>query len=373
MAAQIDTNLNLNIAGADLHVDNIYVTYDRLDRSVITKVFRYEREDLIRLAEELLSNAVKKVFVESTGSYYFPFALTLESRGIEVYIFNAFKTKNPDIDKRDDLDSAWLYALGKTGRVKASRPIDANMIALREAVRLRFKVADMIAASKKRIEAMLWRFGFIAKGVSKRLEGRRFREALKNALKGRVSKKFKNCSLIVWIAERARSGFQGFDLILNELSELEHLIKRREWLDERIRELAEPYRDQIKVLMSIPGIKFTLAVAILSEIGDINRFPSARHLVSYAGLRPTLRQSGKKRRHGKTSKKSNSRLRRFMYLAATAAMRSKDHRVRAFVARLRARGKHYKVIAVALARKLLYIAWFLLVRGECWRNVTPIG
>ena len=72
--------------------------------------------------------------------------------------------------------------------------------------------------------------------------------------------------------------------------------------------------------MSIPGIKFTLAVAILCEIGTIDRFPSAKHLVSYAGLRPTLRQSGRKRRHGKTSKKSNSRLRRFMYLAVTAAI-----------------------------------------------------
>jgi len=175
MATRIKTNLNLNIGGADLHVNDIDITYDRLDGSVTTKVFRYGREELIRLAEELLSNAVRKVFVESTGNYYFPFALTLESRGIEVYIFNAFKTKNPDIDKRDDLDSAWLYALGKTGRVKASCPINANMVALREAIRPRFKVADIIAASKKRIEAMLGGLGFIAKGFSKRLEGRKFR------------------------------------------------------------------------------------------------------------------------------------------------------------------------------------------------------
>jgi len=191
-------------------------------------------------------------------------------------------------------------------------------------------------------------------------------------LRGRVSKRFKDCELIVWIAERARAGFRGLELVLDELNELEHLIRRRERLDEKIKELAEPYREQIDILMSIPGIKFTLAVAILCEIGTIDRFPSAKHLVSYAGLRPTLRQSGRKRRHGRTSKKSNSRLRRFIYLAATAAMRSKDHRVRAFVARLRGRGKHYKVIAVALARKLLYIAWFLLVRGERWRSVTPI-
>jgi len=230
----------------------------------------------------------------------------------------------------------------------------------------------MIAASKKRIEAMLWRLGFIAKGVSKKLEGKKFREALRFALKGRVSKRFKNVDIIVSVAERGRSGFKGFDIVLDELNELERLLKRRDSIDEKIRELAEPYMDKIKILMSISGIRFTLAVAIFSEIVSVDRFPTAKHLVSYAGLRPTLRQSGRKRRHGRTSKKSNSRLRRYMFLAATGAMRSRDLRIRGFVGRLRSRGKHYKVIAVALARKLLYIAWFLLVRGECWKPIMPV-
>ena len=87
MTTQIKTNLNVNIGGIDLHVDNLYITHDRLDGGVVTAVFRYEKEGLVKLAEELLSNVVKKVFVESTGSYYFPLALTLKSRGIE-YTFS---------------------------------------------------------------------------------------------------------------------------------------------------------------------------------------------------------------------------------------------------------------------------------------------
>lgn len=58
--------------------------------------------------------------------------------------------------------------------------------------------------------------------------------------------------------------------------------------------------------MSVPGISFVLAVGILSEIGDVYRFPSPGHLASYAGLAPTARNSGGKRRSGRPSKKSNN-------------------------------------------------------------------
>jgi len=372
MTRKTNTNLNIRVVGVDLHSDNFYATYDTIDGSVKTEIFPYTKESINRFLAVMKANHVKKAFIESTGSYYYPFASILEANGIETYVFNAFKTKNPDIDKRDDSDSAWLYALGKTGQVKASRLVSPNILPLREATRLRFHIADMIAASKKRIEGMLWRFGFLARNVSRRLEGKKFRGALKKALLGRVDRRFREDSLIVSIVERARSGLVGLDIILNELETLEYLMRRRDVVDEKIRKLAEPFMDKIEILMSMPGIRFTLAVAIFSEMGSIDRFPSGRHLASYAGLRPTLKQSGRKRRYGRTSKKSNSRLRRYMFLVAKSAMRSHDPIARRFVDRLRRRGKHFNVIAVALARKMLCIAWILLVRGVSWRNIRRI-
>ena len=180
----------------------------------------------------------------------------MEANGIETYVFNAFKTKNPDIDKRDDSDSAWLYALGKTGQVKASRLVSPNILPLREATRLRFHIADMIATSKKRIEGMLWRFGFLARNASRRLEGKKFREALKKTLSGRVDRRFREDNLIVSIAERVRSGLVGLDIILNELEALEYLMRRRDAVDKKIRKLAEPFMDKIEILMSMLGIRF---------------------------------------------------------------------------------------------------------------------
>jgi transposase len=62
-------------------------------------------------------------------------------------------------------------------------------------------------------------------------------------------------------------------------------------------------------LMSIPGISFYSALFIISEIGDINRFPDSEHLVAYAGLAPSTRSSGTKVYHGPITKQGSSYLR----------------------------------------------------------------
>jgi len=80
---------------------------------------------------------------------------------------------------------------------------------------------------------------------------------------------------------------------LTELRVLEALAKR---CDELIYRAAESFMDQIKLLMSIPGVGFFTAVGILAEIGDIARFSSSAKLCSYAGVTPRLNQSGGRNR-----------------------------------------------------------------------------
>lgn len=167
----------------------------------------------------------------------------------------------------------------------------------------------------------------------------------------------------------SKSGIKEHIFVLKSLLEtltfLETQIKK---FDMEIAAKAKKFEDAIKTLMSVPGISFTLAVGILAEVGDINRFPSPRHLASYAGLAPTSRDSGGKRRSGKPSRKTNKYLRCFMFLAGMAAVRSNSRVVREFFCRLLERGKHYKVAVVAVARKLLCVIWHLLRRGDVWRG-----
>ena len=110
-------------------------------------------------------------------------------------------------------------------------------------------------------------------------------------------------------------------------------------------------------LMSMPGIGYYSAMLILAEIGDIGRFPSPKQLSSYAGLVPSVHESGDRTRYGRITKEGSRWLRWIMVEAAQQASR-RPGRLRRFHER------------VALARKMLEIVYYLLRRHECYRDAT---
>ena len=102
----------------------------------------------------------------------------------------------------------------------------------------------------------------------------------------------------------------------------------------------------------------------MAEVGDVSRFPTPSHLVSYAGLDPTRRQSGAyDQERNRISKKGSPYLRRALYLAANANIRI-DSEFRDFYDAQRARGRCHKYATVATARKMLCVVWALLRSGE---------
>lgn len=127
---------------------------------------------------------------------------------------------------------------------------------------------------------------------------------------------------------------------------------------------------QAKRLMTIPGVDVITAAALLSAIGDIRRFPTARKLVAYLGLDPTSRQSGEgEARGGRISKRGNSHARHLLVEAAWSTSRSPGP-LYAFAERLRSR-KGTQKASVAVARKLAVIAWSMLTRGEDYAYGRP--
>ena len=130
-------------------------------------------------------------------------------------------------------------------------------------------------------------------------------------------------------------------------------------IDMRLAEIAEPY-EQAHLLMSIPGVDYYSALVILSEIGDIHRFPDAKKLVGYAGLAPRVYQSGKTKHHGHISKDGPSILRWVLTLSAHGVIK-KPGKLRRFYLRLSKRIGKSKAI-VATARKLLIIIYHMLTK-----------
>jgi len=153
------------------------------------------------------------------------------------------------------------------------------------------------------------------------------------------------------------------DLRLLELTELEiaqldDLLVREAWQDEKVR-----------LVMSIPGVDYTVAQTCLAAIGDIARFPNAKKLSAYLGLNPSTRQSGAHCYHGPITKQGNAHAR---WLLVQAAQHLGQYRgplgqtMRKIVKR-----KNRNVAVVACTRKLAVLLWHVLSSGEPFRYAQP--
>jgi transposase len=171
-----------------------------------------------------------------------------------------------------------------------------------------------------------------------------------------------------WLAEQAlpideRLTIDGclrqLDFLGEELAQIDQVIAQQALTDENVRRL-----------MTIPGVDVVTASTLAAVIGDVRRFSTSRHLVGYLGLHPTIRQSGNgPARHGRLSKDGSAAARHVLVEAAWSAAKSPGP-LRAFALRTAARrGRH--VATVAVARKLAVLAWHLLTRGEDYAFQRP--
>jgi transposase len=127
---------------------------------------------------------------------------------------------------------------------------------------------------------------------------------------------------------------------------------------------------EIRRLVTIPGVNLITAATLVSVIGDVSRFTSARKLVGYLGLDPRVRQSGSSAaRMGRISKEGAAAARHVLCEAAQAAMRTPGP-LRAFGQRVGGR-RGRQVAVVAVARKLASLAWRLLTSGEDYAYANP--
>ena len=121
-----------------------------------------------------------------------------------------------------------------------------------------------------------------------------------------------------------------------------------------------------QLLMTIPGVAELLGLTLASEIGDVARFPSARQLVGYSGLTPTIKQSGQSSRTGRISKAGPDTLRWAAVEAAQQAWRPTNPWHRLYTDTKTRHGKANPAKA-AVARKILIAAWHVLAREQPFR------
>jgi len=156
---------------------------------------------------------------------------------------------------------------------------------------------------------------------------------------------------------------------------LQRILTHIDFLDQSIAQVEgeieqhlHPFEEAVDLVVSIPGLQATTSAGILAEIGiDMSRFPSDKHLASWAGVCPGNKQSAGKRLSGKTTQ-GNAHLRALLGEAAWAAARTKDSYLSAFYHRIaRRRGK--KKAIVALEHKLLIIIYHVLLSKKPYQDL----
>jgi transposase len=159
--------------------------------------------------------------------------------------------------------------------------------------------------------------------------------------------------------ETVDAGLRQVDFLDGEIAAVEQLIAADA--------LSWP---EVKRLMTVPGVNVTVAATFMAAIGDIRRFADRRRLTAYLGLDPKVRQSGgAPANHGHTSRQGSSSARHALVEACWSIVRQPGP-IAAFHQRVRARRGH-SIAIVASARKLAWLSWCLLTRGEDYAFAQP--
>jgi transposase len=158
---------------------------------------------------------------------------------------------------------------------------------------------------------------------------------------------------------------------------IKHDVQMLKFLNKQIEEITENFLDEIKrnkkddleIIKSIKGISDITSAHFLAEIKDINRFENKRKLSAYAGIDPSIKQSGSMYSRGRISKKGSKSLRRYLYLMASGLMRCNEY-FRAYYLKKKNEGMPHRKAMIALCNKLVRTLYAMLKKGEKFDPAT---
>lgn len=374
-------------AGLDVHKKVVVACVLRPDRvgadgqpTPVVQRFGTMTHQLQELAAWLAEHGVKQVAMESTGVFWQPIWNILEEVELfELVLVNAHHIKTVPGRKTDIKDAQWLAELLQHGLVRGSFVPDRAQRELRELTRYRTSLieerTDHINRLQKTLETANIKLSAVVSdvtGVSARAmlralaAGRTDAEGLADLAVGRLREKVPELQQ----ALAGRFGAHHQYLVPHILATIDYLDGAIADLDTQIAERERPFEEVVERLDEIPGVGRRAAETVIAEVGaTVDRFPSAQHLASWAGLCPGNHESAGKRLSGKT-RKGNAPLRRGLVQAAHAAGRSRNTYLGALYRRLAAR-RGRKRAAVAVAHAILVIAYHLLANQTSYADLGP--
>jgi transposase len=368
-------------AGLDVHkktvVACVLISSAKGTATQEVQTFGTMTRDLGELSAWLRELQVEQVCLESTGVYWVPVFNLLEEAGLPVTLVNAGHVKQVPGHKTDVGDAVWLADLLRHGLLRASFIPPAEIRALRELTRYRANLVRARATEAnhalKTLEVANLKLGSVATDalgasgwamLTAIAAGEDDPAVLAQMAKAGLRKKLDEL-------EQALTGRikpHHRVLIRASLDHLRCLESMIEQLDLEVKRAMTPFAAQQATLDAVPGIDAVAAAAVLAEIGvQMDQFPTAAHLASWAGVCPGNKQSGGRRLSSATTK-GNVWLRRILGEVAWAAIRTRDSIFRARYYRLKPRLGAQQAL-VAIMHQLLKLIYHILKTGELYREL----
>ena len=323
--------------------------------------------------------------MEATGHYWYPIYSFLKAKRYTIYVINPIQSDSLRKmyirqTKNDSIDSFLIAEVIRFGQFGTTSMADENILAMRQLCRYRDSVISSRTEIKLRIGTImeqifpeyekqfssLWvstSMGILEKYLTpENIENTpidELFEIIKDKSHNRLTK-----AKAISIKEAAADTF-GIKIAQDAFSfQLKQLIDRMNFHDKQIEaldiEIMKYYEQFDCYLHTIPGIGIIGAATILAEIGDISRFKNSSALVAFAGIDPTVRQSGEfNSTHNHMSKRGSPYLRHAIFLAATTCS-FHNSPLNAYYKKKRDQGKHHLTATGAVARKLTTIIYAVL-------------
>lgn len=388
--------------GIDIAKKTHQVAITSNEGKIIGKTFKFSNTiDGFNLFLEKLS-AVNtdvsqfEIGMEATGHYWLNLYTWLSDKNFKVHVINPLQSdalRNLYIrkTKTDSVDSKIIADVIRIGEYSETQLADDKIISLRDLSRQRFFLVDMASDIKRKIIAMMDRifpeyqdffsdmFGKTSIQVMKEctspeqileIPTEKLTSLLKKASRGRFSEnKAKELKTLAASSFAALLSSDMTSLLIRQMLEQIDLLEKQISDIEKI--IASQFNEFNTKLTTIPGISSTLGAVILSEIGDINRFEKSKHLVAFAGMDPTLKQSGNfVGTESHMSKRGSPYLRRAIWLASVVAVSHNDFFKSLFQHKISS-GKSYSQAMGFICHKLLNIIFAILKSGDVFIPSFP--
>lgn len=342
-------------------------------------------DSLMRFIFKNIGNSPCVFGMEATGHYWYPIYSFLKAKGYTIYVINPIQSDSLRKmyirqTKNDSIDSFLIAEVIRFGQFGTTSMADENILAMRQLCRYRDSVISSRTEIKLRIGTIMeqifpeYEKQFSSLWVSTSmgiLEKYLTPENIENApidelfeiIKDKSHNRLTRAKAIS-IKEAAADTF-GIKIAQDAFSfQLKQLIDRMNFLDKQIEaldcQILEYYEKFDCYLHTIPGIGMIAAATILAEIGDISRFKNSSSLIAFAGIDPTVRQSGEfNSTHNHMSKRGSPYLRHAIFLAATTCS-FHNSPLNAYYKKKRDQGKHHLTATGAVARKLTTVIYAVL-------------